>query len=117
LARATLVLNDRHFVDILVDPKRYRYGGPLWLLRLIWRLTPKPDLIVLLDAPPEVLQARKQEVPFDETARQRNAYVSMVAGLENGHLVNAAQPFEHVVNDVGGIILRLLASRIARRAR
>src|SRR5207244_2006476 len=69
LARSTLVVHDRHLVDALVDPRRYRYTGPRWLLRLIWRLVPKPDLIVLLDAPPAVLQARKQEVPFEETAR------------------------------------------------
>jgi hypothetical protein len=51
LARSTLVLNDRHFVDILVDQRRYRYGGPAWLLRLVWGLIPKPDLVNLLDAP------------------------------------------------------------------
>ena len=34
LARFTLVVFDRHLVDALVDPKRYRYTGPSWLLRL-----------------------------------------------------------------------------------
>lgn len=115
LARSTLVLNDRHFIDILVDIKRYRYGGPLWLLRLIWRLIPKPDLIILLDAPPEVLQARKQEVSFEETAEQRRAYLALVRPLRNGHVVNGAQSLDHVVGDVGDVILRHLATRIARR--
>jgi hypothetical protein len=64
LGRSTLVMHDRHFVDALVDPRRYRYGGPSWLLRLIWRIIPKPDLLILLDAPPAVLQGRKQEVSF-----------------------------------------------------
>ena len=115
LARSTLVLNDRHFVDILVDAKRYRYGGPLWLMRLIWRLIPKPDLIILLDAPPEVLQARKQEVSFEETARQRRAYLSLVRTMGNGHVVDATQSLEHVAGDVSDIILRHLTTRIARR--
>ena len=115
MARSTLVLNDRHFVDILVDTRRYRYGGPLWLLRLIWRLIPKPDLIVLLDAPPEVLQARKQEVSFAETARQRRAYLSLVRTMKNGHVVDATQSREHVAGDVSDIILRHFAARIARR--
>jgi len=115
LARSTLVLNDRDFLDILVDQKRYRYGGPLWLLRLIWRLIPKPDLIILLDAPPEVLQARKQEVGFEETNRQRNAYRSLVRGLDNGRIVDASQSFECVANDVCGIIVQHLTARTARR--
>ena len=77
-ARSTLVLNDRHFVDILVDPVRYRYGGPRWLLKFIWRLMPKPDAIILLNAPPEVLQARKQELTLDETRRQCREYLALV---------------------------------------
>jgi len=81
LARSTLVLNDRHFVDILVDRKRYRYGGPLWLLHLIWRVIPVPNLIIVLNAPPQVLQVRKQEVSFEETARQCNAYLSLAGTL------------------------------------
>jgi thymidylate kinase len=115
LARSTLVLHDRHLVDAFVDPRRHRYGGPLWLLRLIWRLIPKPDLVILLDAPPGVLQARKQEVPFEETARQREAYLSLMETMKNGHVVDAARPLELVVGDVNDIILRHLATRIARR--
>ena len=114
-ARSTLVLNDRHFVDILVDAKRYRYGGPAWLLRLIWRVIPKPDLIVLLDAPAEVLHARKQELPLEETARQRGAYLALVRSLDNGHVVDAAQPLPQVADAVADIVLRHLGSRLARR--
>jgi len=114
LARSTLVLNDRHLIDILVDPKRYRYGGPVWLMWAIWRLSPKPDLIILLDAPPEVLQARKQEVSFEESARQRRAYLSLVRSMRNGHVVDAARPLQHVTRDVSDIILRHLTMRIAR---
>jgi thymidylate kinase len=113
LARATLVLHDRHLIDAVVDARRYRYGGPLWLLRLIWRLVPKSDLVILLDAPPDVLQARKQEVPFAETARQREAYLAFVGIMKNGHVVDAARPLTQVVGDVNDIILRYLTARIA----
>ncbi|HEX2256384.1 MAG TPA: hypothetical protein VHG92_06730 [Afifellaceae bacterium] len=115
LARSRLVLSDRHFADVLVDPRRYRYGGPMWLVRLIWRLIPKPDLVVLLDAPPEVLQARKQDVPFAETARQRSAYLELVRSLPNGHVIDAGQPPEQVATDVSDIVHQHLAGRIERR--
>lgn len=114
-ARSTLVLNDRHFLDILVDQRRYRYGGPLWLLRLIRRLIPKPDLVILLDAPPEVLQARKQELSFAETARQCNAYLALMPEIQNGYVVNSSQPFDRVVEDVSELILQHLHRRIVRR--
>jgi thymidylate kinase len=117
LARSTLVLHDRHLLDTLVDPRRYRYAGPRWLLRFIWRLVPKPDLVILLDAPAEVLQARKQEVPFAETVRQREGYRALTATLKNGHIVNVARPLELVVKEVNDIVLRHLTTRLVRRLR
>jgi thymidylate kinase len=115
LARTTLVLNDRHFVDVLVDPVRYRYGGPSWLVQAIWRCIPKPDLILLLDAPAEVLQSRKQEVPFEETARQRQAYAELVGTLRNGHIIPCARPLDVVAADASNLVLQHLAARLSRR--
>ena len=115
LARSKLVLHDRHLVDALVDPVRYRYTGSPWLLRLIWRLTPKPDLVILLDAAPEVLQARKPELPFDERVRQRAAYLSLVRTMTYGHVVDAARPLKLVAGEVSDIILRHLNTRIVHR--
>jgi len=63
ITRSTLMIFDRYLVDALVDPRRYRFGGPQWALRLAWSLIPKPHLVILLDAPVEVVRARKQEVP------------------------------------------------------
>jgi thymidylate kinase len=63
LARAGLVLCDRYLMDALVDPRRYRYAGPMWLLRLVWRMVPHPDMVILLDVTPPLARARKQEVP------------------------------------------------------
>jgi thymidylate kinase len=115
LARNALIVHDRHMVDALVDPVRYRYGGPPWLLHLLWRLVPKPDLVILLDAPAGVVQARKQEVPFEETVRQRKDYLSLVATMRNGRVVNAAQPLEYVIRDVNDVIVQYLTTRTARR--
>jgi thymidylate kinase len=115
LAHATLVLHDRHLLDALVDPTRYRYRGPMWLLRLIWRFVPRPDLIILLDAPAEVLQSRKQEVSFAESERQRTAYRTLVGSLPNGHIIDAARPLEEVVGNVNDLILCYLSARVRRR--
>ena len=112
LAHATLVLHDRHLVDALVDPKRYRYSGPMWLLRLIWWFVPKPDLIILLDAPPAVLQSRKQDVSFVESERQRKTYRTLVGSIANGHIVDAARPLDEVVRDVNDLILDHLSARV-----
>jgi thymidylate kinase len=109
--KSTLVLNDRHYVDILVDPVRYRYGGPRWVLKFIWRLMPKPDLIILLHGPAEVLQARKRELTVEETARQCRDYLALVKPMRNSHIVDATQPFNQVVQTVTGIVLKRIGKR------
>jgi hypothetical protein len=52
---------------------------------------------------------------LEETARQRRAYLSLVRTLENGHVVDASRSLEHVASDVSDVILRHLATRVARR--
>lgn len=111
----TLRIYDRYYHDLLVDPRRYRYGGPMWLARLVGKIIPKPDLFILLDAPPEVLQSRKREVSMEETARQRKAYLDLVGGMKNGVVVDASKPLDEVVSDVNEIILDFMAERTRKR--
>nr|NJM03235.1 hypothetical protein [Desulfobacula sp.] len=51
-ARSHLILFDRYYHDLMIDPKRYRYKAPMWLAMLIGYLIPKPDLFLVLDARP-----------------------------------------------------------------
>ena len=115
LMRSTLVVFDRYYHDLLVDPKRYRYGGPMWLARLVGKIIPRPDLCLLLDAPPEVLRSRKQEVSFEETNRQRVAYLELVRGMKNDVVVDASKPLNDVVAEVNTVILDFLAERTRLR--
>lgn len=115
LRRDALVLFDRYYQDLLVDPRRHRYGGPLWLARFAGRFFPRPHLTILLDAPPEVLQSRKQEVSLEETTRQREAYLRLVKELPGGHVVDASRPVDAVVAETEKILLEHLATREARK--
>ena len=115
LIRTELVLFDRCFYDLLVDSKRIRYGGPPWLLGAAARVAPEPDLVILLDAPPEVLRSRKQEVPMEEVVRQRTAYLELARTLRPAVVVNAGQPAELVIHDVITAIMDHLGRRTNRR--
>lgn len=115
LVRTELVLFDRCFYDLLVDHKRIRYGGPPWLLRAAARLAPGPELVILLDASPEVLRSRKQEVPAAEVARQRQAYLELAGKLRSVVVINAGQPAELVIHDAVAAIMNHLSRRTRRR--
>jgi thymidylate kinase len=100
-----LLLFDRYYHDILVDPRRYRYGAPLWLARSLGWFVPKPDLWILLDAPTEILRARKQEVSESELDRQRRTYRDLVKCFSHGQVIDAARPLEAVSREIEGLIL------------
>ena len=97
--RGTLLICDRYYHDLLVDPVRYRYGAPLWIAWLVGTLMPRPKLWILLDAPAEVLQTRKQEVPAEETAKQCLAYRAFVRKQAKHVIVDASQSLDKVIAD------------------
>jgi len=110
-----MVLVDRYFYDFLVDQRRYRLQVPLWVVRAAFSLIKKTDLVFLFDAPAEVLQARKQEVPLAETTRQVQAYRQLMSTLPQGRVLDASQPIERVAADMSHQILEYLRLRVNRR--
>ncbi len=103
-SQAGVVLFDRYHADLLVDPVRYRYGGPSALARLASRLMPQPDLVCFLDAPPEVLLARKQEVTPEALRRARDAYLRLAQSHPRFRVIDASKPLEQVVGEVLDLI-------------
>ncbi len=101
---AGFVLFDRYHADLLVDPRRYRYGGPLWLARMASRLMPQPDVVIFLDAEPDVLLARKQEVSKEALAASRAKYLELVKSHPRFLVVDAAQPLKAVIEHVIEIV-------------
>jgi thymidylate kinase len=110
-----LVLIDRWYYDFLVDQKRYRLRVPTGLVRAGYRLLPKPDLVLLLDAPAEILLQRKQELALEEIERQRTAYLAALKPLPNCVVLDASEPPDCVAANIRNAILDLAARRVRRR--
>lgn len=99
-----VVLFDRYHADMLVDPRRYRYGGPMWLARLASRMMPQPDMVIFLDAEPEVLLSRKREVSGEALAAARGKYLDLCASHPRFKIIDASQPLENVIEEAVGIL-------------
>lgn len=109
MAKSRLVIFDRYFPDILVDPLRYRLpASSMRLARTLVPLAPPPDLCILLDVDAELLQRRKSEVSPAESLRQRRAYLDMFSALPNTLLVDASCPVEEVAQQVVAAVFTFL---------
>lgn len=108
-----LRLFDRYYDDLLVDPKRYRYGGPMWMAKFIAVVMPRPELWILLDAPAELVQKRKSEVLINETLRQKDEYLRLVRGFKNSVVIDASRPLNEVASEVARVIVDAMARRTA----
>lgn len=103
--RGFIVIFDRHyFADYYAydigagDPDRTiasRVHGAM-----LQRFYPKPALVILLDAPAEILFARKQEGSAELIERRRQEYLHMGDVLEQFVIVDADQPQDIVTMNV-----------------
>lgn len=103
--RNDLVLFDRFIHDLSVDPIRYRMNRVRWWMRALLKVAPRPDLIVIITAPAEIIQTRKQEVTLAETKRQVLAYKTVANQFPRSLLIeNVGQPEETAAQIVSAIL-------------
>jgi len=116
LARSGLIVFDRYYHDLLIDPLRYRYGGPMWLARFLGRFVPPPDLVFLvLDADEKVILSRKREVPPEELRRQRESYQQFTNSSKKAILVKTDRGIQPTVEEANRFVIEYLAQRFKRR--
>lgn len=108
-AKQKIMVSDRYYPDLLVDPRRYLYGGSLRLARWVFRALPKPDLTIILLADPEVILARKEEVPREELIRQLTVYRALAEELPNDVVtLDAGRSVSEVREEVARILMEHL---------
>ena len=111
--RGRLVLFDRYTYDALLPA-----GRPLSRLARIRRVVlaracPRPTLVVVLDAPGDVLYERKGEHDVILLERQRRRFLELAQTLPACVVVDAAQDAESVAREVTAQIWRVYANRWA----
>jgi thymidylate kinase len=119
-AKGEVVLFDRHFyidyhaADIAGAPTSGRRRIHGWMLGHVY---PRPDLVVYLDAPVEVLLARKGEGTLESIARRQADYRSLANEVEHFAIVDANRPLEAVIDDVVQEIVAFAGTSPRRRPR
>lgn len=62
-SKEKILFSNRHYLDLVVNPGRYRYGGSARLARWCFRFFPKPDLILVLAEKPDSSLPVQSKVP------------------------------------------------------
>jgi thymidylate kinase len=76
------------------------------LYAILKRLYPRPNLTIFLDAPAEVLYARKGEASVEELDRRRWAVMEQGKQVKNFVLVDVTKPLSEVFEEVTQLILQ-----------
>lgn len=111
-----IVIFDRYAYDMALDPRRFRIGLPGWAAGLFASLAPRPDLIICLHADPEVITARKQELPLAETRRQVEALRTFAKGQSNAVLISTEGSIEEVRERVLHCLFDFFAEKVKKGA-
>lgn len=106
-----LVLFDRYYYDYYVDIKRYQYGFSKKVPRLFSWMIPTLDIVFVLDAPSDVLYARKQELSIDELLRQRDAFQKIPRIVKSARIIDVNRNVTDIVQDINEIIVELQSKR------
>jgi thymidylate kinase len=117
LGRANFVIFDRYFHDVLVDPRRYRYGGPLWYAKFLAGMVPEPNVVILLDADEHSIAARKCEVPLLEIKNQLHKYRALQFQRAPKIVVDTQSGIDATLRSSSRAITEIMGVRLRNRLR
>jgi len=109
--RPCMYVFDRYFYDYQIDPYRSLISLPRWITNALSLFIPKPDIILCLGADPEIIHARKPELPLEEFKRQIKALRQFCDKNKRAVWIDTGCSIEDSVNQA----LEAITTRMAAR--
>lgn len=113
--RSTFLLFDRYFIDVLIDPIRYRNTNNERTIKLFHKMLPKPDVWIILDISSEVLMTRKNELTFEKSESLRSRYLDIKAFLPNSILINTEKAIPECINEATAFVLQKMNNKLIKQ--
>ena len=86
--KSNLILNDRYYHDVFIDPKRYRIKSNLILNNLFPKILPKVDIIFYINTSAENIYKRKKELPLPQIKKIIKMYKDNLSKCNNLKVIN-----------------------------
>lgn len=106
--RGGWVVIERGWWDMLVDPLRYRLRLARPLGRTLAYLMPRPSLVLVLEAPVEVITARKAQLSVPELGRQMRAWREILPPKQRRVYLDTSAPIQDVVQRISHAVADLV---------
>jgi thymidylate kinase len=111
-ARGGLIVFDRYFYDYMLQ-KPYE-NCPRWLINIVAKIIPKPDILIYLKNNPETIYIRKPELPVEEIARQSKICDEIIKRSRNGFVIETSLSQDEVVKRIQRIIVDKIKQKAKR---
>jgi thymidylate kinase len=102
-ARGRVVLLDRFTYDVLLPSPVLDRRGRI-TVALVRRVGTEPQLVLVLDAPAEIMFARKGEQGIEELERRRLSYLDVARVRDDSAVIDATQPVEAVREEAQRVV-------------
>jgi thymidylate kinase len=108
--RGYIVIFDRHFYfdyykHHIADSSIKRTIGDRVHGFMLNHVFPKPDFVIFLDAPPEILFARKGEGTVELLEQRRQEYLQLQKKVKRFVTVDATQPMDEVASEICNLVM------------
>jgi len=113
--RTALIVCERGWWDLVVDPRRYRLDVPSWLVRALGSVLRKPDVALVLSAAPGTLFDRKAEIDRSEIERQVAAWTTALPSSVPTVHVDTSAGVNETSERVRESVLSILEARAVSR--
>lgn len=98
-----LCIFDRYIDDMLVDPRRFLYGGSLRIARFVTSLIVSPEVYFVLVAPASEIYSRKPELSVREIEQQNAVYLTLIDDKKY-HKIDASLSISNTVSQVTKVL-------------
>ena len=103
--RHWLIIGERWYYDVLINPVRYGFRVPDWLLKMGAHLVKEPDLTILLVAEPSEILARKPELTTLQIAEQLHSMKELLPPHPKGVTVSTSWTLDESLDAFTGAVI------------
>lgn len=109
--RRELVIADRYYYDIVVNPSRKNITLSSLFYRTFLPFVHRPDLLIILYADPQQIYRRKQELTLNEIKRQLNLYRKFGLRHKKTYFIKCEEDIEHTMKNILDIFAAFLKTK------